>query len=65
MDSKNVITSKTILGLVIAVAAPYLAKHGIVLDQAGFVDDIVTLLGAALAVYGRFKASKALSVLPK
>ena len=63
MDSKNAALSKTIIGVLITLAGPYLAKFGIV-DGAGFADEIVSLIGTALAIYGRFSAKTTLTVLP-
>jgi len=63
MDSKNVALSKTVIGVVVTLLTPYLAKHGFVFDADGLAAELVTLAGAALAVYGRFTASKSLTVL--
>lgn len=67
-ESKSLFASKTLWGVVIA-ALPSLAKlFGYdIADVAGFtqganeaVDGIVTLVGSALAVYGRLKATATL-----
>lgn len=58
MDAKSLVLSKTFWGLVIAVAAPILAKHGWTIDAEGWSNDIMTFLGAGLALYGRFKADR-------
>lgn len=65
MDTKNVALSKTIIGVVITLATPLLAKHGISIDADGLITDLVTLAGAALAVYGRFTAKTQITVLPQ
>lgn len=64
MDSKSIFTSKTFLGLIVAVGAPLLAKHGIVLTD-GIMVDAVSLVGAAFAVWGRFRAQQRVHVLPR
>lgn len=64
-STKNFLTSKTLIGVVTAVASLLAAKHGIVLDADGFAGDVLGLLGAALAIYGRFKATTNLTVLPQ
>ena len=55
MDFRALLTSKTIWGLLIAVLAPILAKHGISID-GGVADQLVQLAGVALAIYGRLTA---------
>jgi len=56
MDSKSILTSKTIWGLLIAVVAPLLAKHGISIDAGGFADDLVQVVGLLIALWGRVTA---------
>lgn len=63
-ETKSFLTSRTIWGLLITLAAPLLAKHGITVDQDGLVNDLVAAAGAALAIYGRFQASQGLHILP-
>lgn len=54
---KNVVTSKTLIGLAAAAAAPYLAKYGVTeAGTAALIQDIA--LG--FAAFGRFVASKRL-----
>lgn len=65
MESKNFLLSKTFIGAVIMIAAPLLSKFGIVLATEGMADEILSLVGFALSVYGRFTAKKELTVLPK
>lgn len=59
MDIKGMLTSKTIWGLLFAVATPIAAKHGFVVNE-GTAADVVTLLGGALAFWGRLTAQKPL-----
>ena len=65
MDSKNIALSKTIIGIVIGILAPLAAKHGYGFDPEGLTVDVVTLFGAALAIWGRFTAKTKLAVLPQ
>jgi hypothetical protein len=60
METKGLLTSKTIWGAVIAIAATVLkiAGYDIGGDTAGLVNDIVALIGAGIAFYGRIKAVK-------
>ena len=54
---KSILESKTFWGLVVALAMPTLAKHGVIVDPTGLTGDLSTTIGAALALYGRFSAS--------
>lgn len=56
--TKNLLTSKTFWGLVVAVAAPLATRYGFKIDEAGFTNDLVTAFGFILAVYGRVSATK-------
>ncbi|HBE45738.1 MAG TPA: hypothetical protein DDW17_09955 [Deltaproteobacteria bacterium] len=60
METKGLLTSKTIWGAIIAIAATALkiAGYDIGGDTEGFVNDIIALLGSAIAIYGRIKAVK-------
>jgi hypothetical protein len=60
METKGLLTSKTIWGAIIAIAATALkiAGYDIGGDTEGFVNDIIALLGAGIAIYGRIKAVK-------
>ncbi len=60
METKGLLTSKTIWGAIIAIAATALkiAGYDIGGDTESFVNDIIALLGAAIAIYGRIKAVK-------
>lgn len=55
-DPKSILESKTFWGLVIALAVPVAAKHGIIVDPTGAAGDVSTILGGFLALYGRFSA---------
>ena len=58
-DIKGMLQSKTIWGALIAGAAIVLNMFHINLgDASGFADDIVGLIGAVLAIYGRITAVK-------
>lgn len=63
MDTKNFLMSKTFIGLGVAVGSMVAAKYGITVDSAGLTNDVVSLVGVALAAYGRVKADKALQEL--
>lgn len=57
MDWKALLTSKTIWGLVVGIAAPILARHGVDLgDQDQLVVDVLSVIGLVLGVYGRITA---------
>jgi hypothetical protein len=68
MDTKALFASKTIWGILIALVCSFLGKRGWVVDgttQADilqWVSDLGTLVGTAIALYGRIKASKPLSL---
>lgn len=58
-DTKNFLTSKTIWGAMIALIATILQIMGF--DSTGMngtAEEIVTIVGAAMAIYGRIKAVK-------
>lgn len=61
-DTKNMLASKTLWGIVIAFAAQLLARNGITLDVAAWTNDIVSLVGLLLGIYGRFTATTKLTV---
>ncbi len=63
---KNFLTSKTIWGLLI-MAVPWIAKNILGIDVTeteaeSAVESIVKVAGFALAVYGRFRADKKLTL---
>lgn len=72
-DTKNILLSKTVWGVVISLLPSLLSLfHLQVSDVAAFtagseqlVDQCIQLAGAAFAVYGRLKATKALVVSNK
>ena len=60
-DAKHFLDSRTIQGVLILLLPTALRRLGIVLDDAGvqaIAGDLVELLGAALAIYGRAKATQ-------
>lgn len=69
-DTKSLLASKTLWGVVIAALPSILGLFGKqVSDVAAFtagsealVDQVIALVGSALAIYGRFKATTALVV---
>lgn len=69
-ESKSFLQSKTFLGLAVALLPTILGLFGLhISDAAGFaagaqesVDAIVTLVGGAVAAYGRVKATASLVV---
>jgi hypothetical protein len=58
-ETKDILLSKTIWGAVVAIIG---GATGLVADPALLVDDIVTLMGAVLAAYGRYTAKTMLTV---
>lgn len=60
---KSILESKTFWGLVIGLGVPIAAKHGIVLDPTGLATDVSTIVGGALAIYGRITASKGVKLV--
>lgn len=63
-NTKNIFTSKTIIGILTMIAVPILAMFGFNLDaELGeslneLIANAVTMGGAMLAVYGRVVATK-------
>lgn len=58
-DIKGILSSKTIWGAVLAIAASLASMGGFNLgDPSGIATDVVALVGALVAVYGRIKAVK-------
>ena len=60
---KSILESKTFWGLLLAIAVPALAKHGVILDPSGAAGDVSMVVGAILALYGRFTASAPVNLL--
>lgn len=57
MPTKDLLQSKTAWGTIIGFAALIAHQLGFDIgDQTGIVNDIVGLIGAALAIYGRVTA---------
>lgn len=62
MDTKGLLTSKTVWGTIIMIAATALSFFHIDIgDQSGWVEPIMSLVGAGVAIYGRIKAVKKIS----
>ena len=68
MNSKPIWQSKTLIGLVVALLGPWLAKKfGLTLDDAAqqvVVEHVIEGIGGALAFYGRLKADTGLRLTP-
>ncbi|KKM75467.1 hypothetical protein LCGC14_1389890 [marine sediment metagenome] len=70
MGNKWFVKSKTILGIILSVLPTILPAFGVSFgaDDAqlinGFVDASIQLVGAALAIYGRWVATQSVSVKP-
>lgn len=68
MDStKSLFASKTFWGAVVAAVAPILIPHLHLSTDAvnSIATQLVTLSGAALAIYGRVKAEKSVTITGK
>lgn len=67
METKNFLKSKTIWG-VLLMGIPWVGEHvGIKLaeeDVAKYLDIAIQVVGFILALWGRFKATKSLTVAP-
>lgn len=59
-NAKNFLLSKTVWGVVVMAVAIFSDSLGLKLGES--VDDIIGLIGAALTLYGRVKASGPLSL---
>lgn len=55
--SKSIFASVTFWGTVLAVVAPLAAQHGITLDTEGWSNDIASLIGGGIALWGRMRAT--------
>jgi uncharacterized protein YcfJ len=59
MESKSIFLSKTFYGALMVVGAVVAGMLGYTIgDAEGFGNDLLTLVGAGVAVYGRVKAVK-------
>ncbi len=59
METKGLLMSKTVWGAIIAIGATIAKMTGFDIgDTEGLVNDIVVLVGAVIAMYGRVKAVK-------
>jgi len=63
-DTKPFWLSVTFWGALFAVGAPLLAQMGIVFPTDGLADQVVSVLGGIVALYGRFRAKTNLTVAP-
>lgn len=67
MQPKFFLLSKGVLGGLIALAGTILPMFGVRLDATlslDYANEVITLVGAGLALYGRVKAGSPLSLLP-
>lgn len=64
MESKSIFLSVTFWGILASVISTACKKYGIVIDEAGLANDGVTLVAAGLALYGRFRATQPVHILP-
>lgn len=70
-DSKTIFASKTFWGIIIGLFGTLLGRFGYTIvspDQIVLANDLAVIAGAVgsiLAIYGRAKASKAVTLLPK
>ena len=63
----SIFKTKTFWGLMLTLLAVFLPKYGRVLTDPGTLDliqELVGLVGAGLALYGRLHASKTASISP-
>lgn len=69
MDTKNFLASKTIWGVVVTLAGVFGVADLLPENFADRMTDAInlgiSLVGAVVAIYGRFKADKPVTVLPK
>ena len=62
MDTKGLLASKTVWGTIVMIAATALSFFKIDLgDQGPWVEAVMSLVGAATAIYGRITAVKKIS----
>lgn len=60
-EFKSMIKSKTLWGVAVSIAAIVAGKYGLVIgDESAWVADIVALIAAVFAIYGRIVATKKL-----
>ena len=55
-DTKSLFLSKTFWGSMLAIGATVAQGFGIT-DASGYSNDILTIIGAVLAIFGRVKAT--------
>lgn len=61
-ETKSILLSLTFWGVVVAVAAEAAKRYGIVIDQAAWANDLAALAGSVVAVIGRYKATKQVTI---
>lgn len=59
--TKSIFASKTFWGAAIALLATGLQLGGVT-DVSGYANEVVTLLGCVLAIYGRLTATQTVSL---
>ena len=64
-DSKSLFLSVTFWGCVLTFAAQILSRFGIQLpaDTSGLANDLVSLAGICITIYGRFTATQAVHIV--
>lgn len=63
-EVKNALTSKTIIGAIVTMAATGAKMAGYDIgDPDQYVNEIISALGAALSIYGRVTATKRVRIL--
>lgn len=62
MESKSLFLSVTFWGVIAGLLSAILKKYGFVIDEAGLTNDAVTLASAVVAIWGRWRASRPVSV---
>ena len=64
METKPFWASLTFWGAVLAVVAPFVLQWtGVVLDEQGWAQDIVTAIGGVMVLLGRWRATQPLRLL--
>ena len=64
MESKSIFLSITFWSVIVTLCSEVAKRYGLTVDQAGLTNDLVSLAGIAMTIYGRVRATQPVHILP-
>ncbi len=62
-QSKSIFTSVTFWGIALGLIGQIASRYGFQVDAAGAANDVVSLIGAGVALYGRIRATQPVHII--